>query len=247
MPPTLEQVESEVRPEKSRPDKVKKSDETRSRILEAALRVFGERGFERATMREIATEAGVATGAAYYYFDSKDSIVMAFYERAQATMHPQIEAALDTATTLEARLRAIISAKFNYFAPNRHLLSALTAHTDPDHPLSPFSAETAPIREQDIASFERAARESRIKLPAATSPYLGRLLWMYQMGLILFWVYDKSPDQTRTRLLYDKTLKLLLTTLKLAGFPLLRPLHTIAGDLLATIYDDKPPTELPAE
>jgi AcrR family transcriptional regulator len=31
-------------------------------------------------MREIATSAGVATGAAYYYFDSKDAIVLAFYE-----------------------------------------------------------------------------------------------------------------------------------------------------------------------
>ena len=35
-------------------EKVKKSDETRTRILEAALRVFRERGFEKATMREIA-------------------------------------------------------------------------------------------------------------------------------------------------------------------------------------------------
>jgi AcrR family transcriptional regulator len=193
-------------------------------------------------MREIAVEAGVAMGAAYYYFDSKEAIVMAFYEQAQGNMHSAIEAELDSIKPgtkgLEARLRAIISAKLVGFAPNRRLLGALSAHTDPDHPLSPFSAETAHIREKDLASFERAVRESDIKLPPPVAPYLGRLLWMYQMGIILFWVYDKSPDQQRTHLLYDKTLKMILVTLKLAGFPLLRPLHKLAGELLQVIYND---------
>ncbi len=219
-------------------EKGKKSEETRSRILEAALSVFQERGFAQATMREIAAEAGVAVGAAYYYFDSKDALVMAFYERAQEEMHRETEAALDRAKTLEARLRAIISAKFRYFAPNRRLLGALSAHTDPDHPLSPFSSETAQIREQDVRLFERAVGESGVKLPASVAPYLGRLLWMYQMGLILFWVYDKSAGQSRTMLLYEKTLKMILVTLRIAGFPLLRPLHRLAGELLAVVYGD---------
>ena len=216
--------------------RISKAEETRGRILEAALRVFQARGFEHAPMREIASEAGVAVGAAYYYFDSKDALVMAFYEQAQGEMHPAIEQALDEARTLEARLRAIIEEKFRYFAPNRRLLGALSAHTDPEHPLSPFSAETAPIREQDVASFARAVRESKVKLPASVAPYLPRLLWMYQMGLILFWVYDKSEAQGRTKLLYEKTLSMLLVTLRIAGFPLLRPLHRLAGELLAVLY-----------
>ena len=218
--------------------KIKKSEETRSRILEAALFVFRARGFEQATMREIAAEAGVAVGAAYYYFDSKDALVMAFYERSQREMHAGIEAALDHAKTLEARLRAIISAKFAYFEPNRKLLSALATHSDPEHPLSPFSRETAAIREEDVASFERAAAESGVKLPASVAPYLGRLLWMYQMGLILFWVYDKSPSQKKTMALYEKTLKMLIVTLRIAGISLLRPLHRLAGELLAIVYED---------
>jgi AcrR family transcriptional regulator len=221
-------------------EKLKKSDETRSRILEAALAVFRERGFEKATMREIAAEAGVAVGAAYYYFDSKDALVMAFYERAQGEMHAEIEAALDKASTLEDRLRAIVGAKFAYFQPNRRLLGALSAHSDPEHPLSPFSDETAAIREQDVASFERAVRDSKVKLPPSIAPYLGRLIWMYQMGLILFWVYDHSSEQRRTRLLFDKTLQMLLLTLRLAGLPIFRPLHRLAGELLAVVYEDAP-------
>jgi AcrR family transcriptional regulator len=215
---------------------LKKSEETRTRILDAALGVFRERGFDRATMREVAAVAKVAVGAAYYYFDSKDAIVLGFYERAQADMLPAIHAELDHAKSLEARLRAVISRKFTYFAPNRRLLGALSAHADPEHPLSPFSNETRPIREQDIATFERAVTESGVKLPPAIRPYLARLLWMYQMGLILFWVYDNSKDQERTFFLYEKTLKMLLVTLKIAGIPLLRPLHRLAAELLEVIY-----------
>ena len=216
--------------------KIKKSGETRTRILEAALAVFRERGFERSTMREIATAAEVAVGAAYYYFESKDAIVMAFYERSQGQMRPQIEALLDKSTTLEARLRAIISTKFDCFGPNRKLLGALSAHADPEHPLSPFSSETRMIREQDIGFFSRAVADSAVKLPSNIKPYLPRLLWMYQMGLILFWVYDRSENQERTMLLYEKTLKMILVTLKLAAIPLLRPLHRLAAELLEVVY-----------
>ena len=71
-----------------------KSEETRARILDAAMDLFRRQGFEEATMREIAAEAGVATGAAYYYFESKDAIVLAFYDQAQKEMEPRLEQAL---------------------------------------------------------------------------------------------------------------------------------------------------------
>lgn len=217
---------------------VKKSEETRVRILEAALGIFRERGFERATMREIAEAAGVATGAAYYYFDSKDALVMAFYDRATQEMRVELEEKLKQAKTLEARVRTIIEEKFEYFAPNRKLLGALASHTDPDHPLSPFSRETAHIRDTDLGFFEAACRDAGLKLPKDVAPYLPRLLWMYQMGLILFWVYDKSPKQSRTQTLLDKTLKMIVLGLKLGQLPIFRPVHRIAAELLHVVYED---------
>ena len=72
--------------------------------------------------------------------------------------------------TLEARLRGIIGYKFEYFLPNRALLGALSGHADPSHALSPFSEETAAIREQDIAFFQRAVEASKIKLPSNIQP-----------------------------------------------------------------------------
>ncbi len=215
---------------------LKKSEETRARILEAALAVFRERGFESATMREIATRAEVAVGAAYYYFDSKEAIVMAFYQRAQQEMGPVVEAQLEEAKSLEARLRCVIGQKFDYFLPNRRLLGALSAHADPHHPLSPFSPQTAEAREADIALFARAVADSQVKLPARIRPYLPRLLWMYQMGLILYWVYDDSPDQQRTHVLFDRTLQMILLILRFANLPLLLPIHKLAADLLESVY-----------
>ena len=212
-----------------------KSESTRAHILASALAAFRERGFERVTMREVAASADVALGAAYYYFDSKDALVMAFYEQAQAEILPALDRTLAQSRTLEQRLRAVIQHKYDYFAPNRRLMAALSAHIDPHHPLSPFSADTSRIREQDIACFARAIADSAVKLPPSTLPYLPRLLWLYQMGLILFWISDRSPDQIRTRQLRDKSLSLLVTALKFAGFPLLRPLRKKIVELLMTV------------
>lgn len=215
-----------------------KSEATRARILEAALRVFRERGFQSATMREIAAASGVALGAAYYYFDSKDAIVMAFYDQAQQHIVPELDRIVDSRRTFESRLRGLIGYKFEYFLPNRSLMGALSAHIDPSQPLSPFSEATAAIRDRDIAFFARAITESDVKLPPTILPYLPRLLWLYQMGLMLYWVYDRSPKQARTALLFDKTLGIMLLILKLAGIPLLRPLYRPAGELLKAIYEE---------
>jgi AcrR family transcriptional regulator len=217
-----------------------KSEATRARILASALQVFRERGFANSTMREIASAAGVAVGAAYYYFDSKDALVMAFYEESQARMIPELDRVLSESRTLEQRLRGLIEHKFEVFGANRALMAALSAHIDPQHPLSPFSKHTASIRERDTAFFERAVVDSSVRLPPSILPYLPRLLWLYQMGLMLYWVYDRSPHQAHTRLLLDKTLYMMLLAIKLGHVSLLRPLYRPAGELLKTLYGELP-------
>ncbi len=217
----------------------KKSDETRARMLEAALKLFRERGFESTTMRDIAKEAGAALGAAYYYFDSKDALVTAFYERAQMDLAPLVEDALSKTKRLEERLHALLSVKLDYFGPNRTLLGALSTHIDPQHPLSPFSREGRTIRDHDIDLFARAVAGSKVRVPDDLKMHLPRLLWLYQMGLLLFWVYDRSPAQQRTAQLLDKSLSIVVNLIKLSTFPLLRPVRKLATDLLEVIYGDE--------
>src|SRR5258708_33267641 len=100
----------------------KKAEATSARILDVALDLFRRRGFEQTTMRGIAAKAGVSLGSAYYYFESKEDLVMAFYEQAIEAMAPRMEAALASTTSFEERIAAIMAVKLQYFQPNPTLL-----------------------------------------------------------------------------------------------------------------------------
>jgi AcrR family transcriptional regulator len=73
-----------------------KGEQTRAAIAEAALRMFREHGYEATTMRAIAKEVGVATGNAYYYFDSKEELIQEYYARNQADHAAACRPVLDT-------------------------------------------------------------------------------------------------------------------------------------------------------
>jgi AcrR family transcriptional regulator len=212
-----------------------KSEETRRRILHAALELFHDKGFEAATMRDIALRAGVATGAAYYYFASKDAIVLAFYQQAAEEMSPQLEEVLAASSDVRKRLAGILDVKLRYFEPSRRLLAALAAHVDPSHPLSPFSEATREIRERDIGLFGRAILESRLRVPEDLQAALPRLFWMYQMGIILYWIHDYSRSQSRTRALVEKSLHLAVRLVQVSGLPLMRPIRRQAIELFDTV------------
>jgi AcrR family transcriptional regulator len=61
-------------------NRAEKREANRGRILRAARAVFGARGFHRATIEEIADEAGLSNGAIYYNFDSKGDLFLALLE-----------------------------------------------------------------------------------------------------------------------------------------------------------------------
>ena len=213
-----------------------KSEETGLRILDSALELFRQEGFDNATMRDIAEKAGVATGAAYYYYASKDAIVMDFYRRSCADMQPKIELALERATSLETRLRELIGVKLTYFEPNRSVLRALLRNgADPKHPLSPFSSQTSEIRNIDIAWFRRILVDCGVRIPKDVQPHLPGVLWFFQMGVIFFWLVDESQDQQRTARLLDLSVNAVVALLKLSAFPLTRPLRKVAVELIEIV------------
>lgn len=203
-----------------------KAEETRERILDAALALFREQGFDDTTMRDIAEKADVATGAAYYYFRSKEDLVMAFYVRAADEARGVVPELIGQSRDLKKRLRAVIDQKFEQFAEHRKLLIALVRiGIDPKHPLSPFGRETEPMRSESIDFFRLAVDESSTKVPKDLRADLPRLLWLYQMGLILFWLFDDSPGQRKTKLLTDGTLDLVFRLIQLSSLPLMSPLR----------------------
>src|SRR6202451_3035835 len=154
---------------------IKKSEVTRARILDAALDRFRRHGFEETTMRGIAAAADVSLGSAYYYFQSKEDLVMAFYERAMDAMTPRMEAALAGANHFEEKVEALMAVKFEYFQPNRTFLGALLRHSaDPQNRLSPFSEATRHIRERDQMYFAQAiaTKSGGVRVPGDLAPFL---------------------------------------------------------------------------
>ncbi|HEV2491230.1 MAG TPA: TetR family transcriptional regulator [Candidatus Acidoferrales bacterium] len=214
-----------------------KAEITGRRILDGALNLFRTKGFEEATMRDIAAVAGVAIGAAYYYYPSKDAIVLAFYQRSCIEMQPRIEEAVaKSAGNLEDMLTALIHVKLEYFAPYRGVLRALLKNgADPGHPLSPFSQNNKSIRDVDIAWFEKILNDCRIRVPQDLAPHLPDVLWMFQMGVIYFWITDDSHGQHRTDRLLALGARVVTSLLKIAGLPLTRPLRKIAIELIEIV------------
>lgn len=215
-----------------------KSEQTRQRIVTAALELFQSAGYDGATMRDIAKQAGVATGAAYYYFDSKDALVLEFYRLVQDATFDAVTTEILEKKDLRARVEVILRAKFKDFEPHRRWIPALVRNSmDPEHPISPFSNETREVREKAIRHFEIALAGAEVKVPKDLKPHLPRLLWMYQMGLILFWIFDRSEGQKKTMLLLEKSLAAVTGLIKLASLPLTGPLRRNVVQLIEAIGD----------
>jgi AcrR family transcriptional regulator len=216
-----------------KPRVTSRAEDTRRKIYEAAMEMFREKGFEETTMRDIAAKAGVALGGAYYYFSSKDAIVLAFYREMQETSTPLVGGALTDKKKLKDRIRAVLDQRLKLLTPNRKFCAALFRHApDGADPLSPFSEESRLIRDAAIEQMRVALEGGEVKIPADLRPRLPYLLWLYQMALIMFWLYDRSPDQQRTQRLMEKSLGLLVNLLRISSLPLMKPLRKTALELV---------------
>jgi len=203
-----------------------KAEETRERIVDAALELFRKEGFDETTMRDIAAEAGVATGAAYYYFGSKEELVMAFYLRTAEEARGLLPSITERSNDLRKRLHGIIDLKLSQFEKHRRLFIALARiGIDPGHPLSPFGKGTQSLRDESIDAFRVALQGSNVRIPKDLQSELPALLWLYMMGIILFWIFDDSPGQARTRTLLEGTLDLIVRLIQLSGLPLMGPVR----------------------
>jgi hypothetical protein len=113
--------------------------------------------------------------------------------------------------------------------------------------LSPFSRAGRSIRDHDITLFAKALAGSKTRVPDDLKMHLPRLVWLYQMGLLLFWVYDRSPAQEKTKQLFEKSLSIVVNLIRLSTLPLMRPIRRLATDLLEIVYGDKASKPLQVE
>jgi AcrR family transcriptional regulator len=214
-----------------------KSARTRALIIETALRLFRERGYEHTTMRAIAAEAGVSVGNAYYYFASKEHLIQGFYDQAQVDHALAAAPILSRETDFETRVRGVINTWIDVMEPYRAFAGTFFKNAaDPRSPLSPFSPESAPAREASIGLWRQVIEGSDARITKTLRAELPELLWLYLMGIVLYWVHDPSEGAARTRLLANRTAPLVVRAISLARVPVLR---SAIADLIQLIDDIK--------
>lgn len=200
-----------------------KAARTRSAIIDAALKLFREKGYDATTMRAIASDAGVSVGNAYYYFESKEQLIQGFYDRAQVEHEAAARPVLDSERDLAARIAGVIEAWLVTMEPYRPFAGKFFKNAaEPTSPLSPFSPESRPARTTAIALWREVLEGSDAKVPKRLRNDLPEMLWLYFMGIVLFWVHDPTVGGSATRRVVARTAPLVVRAISIARLPVMR-------------------------
>jgi AcrR family transcriptional regulator len=111
-------------------------DETRARIVQAALESFAERGLAGSSVRDIAAGASIRVSTLYHYFPSKDALYREVQERVHEELHAIAVEEMGRGLAIADLTRAIVGRTFDYFLENRACLQlwcrAAVEPTPPD-------------------------------------------------------------------------------------------------------------------
>jgi|SoiMethySBSTD1v2_1073268.scaffolds.fasta_scaffold00354_41 AcrR family transcriptional regulator len=217
------------------------SERSRSRILAVSLELFRKRGFDRTTMRDIAKAAGTSLGAAYYYFPSKEAIVLSYYEELVESFEARAREVFERTPDLRERLRGVFHAKLDLARRDRKLMAALSRTVgDSQSAVSVFAARTRPIRERTIGVMRQAVSVPEVPETLRELSALG--LWTLLLAVLIYFIHDGSPKQERTRRLVDHAIELLLPLVPLFSMPEIFSFR----EQLAALLEDAGLVETPA-
>src|SRR2546423_14911807 len=102
-----------------------KANDKRARILDAAIKVFAERGFHSATVAEIARAAGVADGTIYLYFKGKDDLLLRLFDEKMTGLVAEMKTAVAQERSAAEKLKRFIQLHLALVERNPELASVL--------------------------------------------------------------------------------------------------------------------------
>jgi len=97
-----------------------KTKTRKDRIMDAALRIFAEKGFQNATITEISKEAGVSEATIYEYFGTKEDLLFAIPEKISNDTFEESSKVLPYIKGVEAKIRAILLFYVQLYQSNSH-------------------------------------------------------------------------------------------------------------------------------
>lgn len=174
--------------------------ETRESILDAAERVFFERGVSRSTLEEVARAAAVTRGAVYWHFRNKSDLFNAVVERVRMPMESAFYRVLETADTLEdlERLCATALAEVHRDERLQRVYTVLLLKCEYTEDMGSLIERERAAKEDITGSltrfFSRLQKTGRI-ITAREPRVLALALYAYMLGL--YTDYLRSPELYR--------------------------------------------------
>jgi pyoverdine/dityrosine biosynthesis protein Dit1 len=166
-----------------------RAQRNRLRILEAALGLFAEHGYEATTIRDIAAGAGISVGLVCRYFPTKEHFALALYERLANDLAEW--ASEMPAGSIAARFEATMRTKLGLLEPHRRALVALAARAiDPEARASVLGKGTEIVRSKVGGVFWLAVSGASDAPDRDESARLARLLYGVHLGLTLLFLQD---------------------------------------------------------
>jgi AcrR family transcriptional regulator len=225
-----------------------RGEQTRRLIVDTAIRLFGEVGYEKTTMRAIASAAGLSVGNAYYYFPSKEALVSEFYLQLQQEHLARVEPLIAAGGDFEQVLLGILHEALAVWSPYHEFAGKFIGIAAvPSSPVSPFSPESAVSRDLALRIFQRFVAETGQKMDPALRAELPELLWLAQLGLVVYWTHDTSPGQQRTRDLIDRAVPYLRDLIGLSRMKVFRPMTSRSIQLIRMMRPYPTPDRPPAD
>jgi len=133
------------------------ADDKRRRILEAAVRVFAERGYESSRVGDVAREAGVAYGLVYHYFGSKEAVLDAVFREAWGRLLAALAQAEETGSGAAEQLALAVRTVLRTWRDDPDLVRLLVREVI----RSPVIRDELDLIGQTFATFERIVERGR--------------------------------------------------------------------------------------
>ena len=161
----------------------------REQIVEAATRVFAQKGFRRATTREVAREAGISEGTIYNYFEDKDALLMAILERLNETERRAEDFEEGMATDFEGFLRDYLSRRMSLIWENREVFRVVLSEMLVNAELRELYLRrvvepTMRVAEENFRSRMEQGEARETDVPLAVRSAAGALLGVLVLGLL---------------------------------------------------------------
>ena len=166
--------------------------ERRQLIVEAAGRLFAERGHDGTRLDDVAAAAGVTKPVLYRHFDDKTALYLALLARHREDL-ASFAGAIPATGTLEARLRAVLNVWLDYVESHAYAWKMLFRDTSGGPEIQAFRVDVHARARATLVGILRTF--SADELPERELEPLAELLSMGQAALVLWWM--ETPGVTR--------------------------------------------------